>query len=408
MGISSVQTVRFKSELERNITIKLGYANAKIYRCTHPECYRPGSYASYGSATEDEPPCVHCPGKMELLRHVSFVDCPGHEVLMETMLNGAAVMDRALLLIAGNEPCPQPQTSEHLAAAEIMQLEHLMVLQNKVELVKPDGARNQHKEIKNFVQGSCAEDAPILPISAVNGYNVDVVAQYLCTYVPVPPRAFVCSPQMVVIRSFDVNKPGEEVKDLKGGAVGGSIQKGVFRVGMDIELRPGLVTKKSDGTQRVKSLKSKIQVLRSEANDLQYAVPGGLIAVGTKLDPTLTRQNGGVGWVLGVSGSMPSVFLEIDIRYYKMNRLVGVKESKDGDKSVSTKVKKLSSGEILQINVGSTSVSGKVTTLGSGKDDSCKILLGSPVCAAIGDKVAISRRIERTWRLIAWGTITKG
>ena len=44
-------------------------------------------------------------------RHVSFVDCPGHDILMATMLNGAAVMDAALLLVAGNESCPQPQTS---------------------------------------------------------------------------------------------------------------------------------------------------------------------------------------------------------------------------------------------------------------------------------------------------------
>ena len=60
-------------------------------------------------------------------RHVSFVDCPGHDVLMATMLNGAAVMDAALLLVAGNESCPQPQTSEHLAAIEIMKLKHILV-----------------------------------------------------------------------------------------------------------------------------------------------------------------------------------------------------------------------------------------------------------------------------------------
>ena len=54
------------------------------------------------------------------MRHLSFVDCPGHDILMATMLTGAAVMDAALLLVAGNMSCPQPQTSEHLAAVEIM------------------------------------------------------------------------------------------------------------------------------------------------------------------------------------------------------------------------------------------------------------------------------------------------
>ena len=65
---------------------------------------------------------------------------PGHDILMATMLNGAAVMDAAILLVAGNETCPQLQTSEHLAAVEIMRLQHTLILQNKVDLVKPDAA----------------------------------------------------------------------------------------------------------------------------------------------------------------------------------------------------------------------------------------------------------------------------
>ena len=90
---------------------------------------------------------------MQLVRHVSFVDCPGHDILMATMLNGAAVMDAALLLIAGNETCPQPQTSEHLAAVEIMKLEHIIILQNKVDLIKEAQALEHQKEISAFVKG---------------------------------------------------------------------------------------------------------------------------------------------------------------------------------------------------------------------------------------------------------------
>ena len=88
---------------------------------------------------------------MELVRHVSFVDCPGHDILMATMLNGAAVMDGALLLIAANEPCPQPQTSEHLAAVEIMRLQHIIILQNKIDLVTEAAALNQHETISRFI-----------------------------------------------------------------------------------------------------------------------------------------------------------------------------------------------------------------------------------------------------------------
>ena len=116
------------------------------------ECERPLSWSAHGSSKEDSFYCDTSQGWMELRRHVSFVDCPGHDILMATMLNGAAVMDGALLLIAANETCPQPQTSEHLAAVEIMKLEHLLILQNKVDLVDEATAVGQHEAIKKFVQ----------------------------------------------------------------------------------------------------------------------------------------------------------------------------------------------------------------------------------------------------------------
>merc|ERR1712032_1118466 len=178
-----------------------------------------------------------------------------------TMLNGAAVMDAALLLIAGNETCPQPQTSEHLAAVEIMRLKHIIILQNKVELVSRQQAQAQHEEIKKFVAGTAADSSPIIPLSAVLKYNLDVVCEYLCTQVPIPPRDFTSSPQMITIRSFDVNKPGEEVSNLKGGVAGGSILKGVLKIGDEIEIRPGIVTKDSNGRPICKPIKSRIMSL---------------------------------------------------------------------------------------------------------------------------------------------------
>ena len=160
---------------------------------------------------------------MKLIRHVSFVDCPGHDILMATMLNGAAVMDGALLLIAGNETCPQPQTSEHLAAVEIMRLKHIIILQNKIDLVQETAAANQHEAIMKFIQGTIADGAPVVPISAQLKYNIDVVCEYITKKIPVPVRNFTSPPNMIVIRSFDVNKPGSEVDDIQGGVAGGSI-----------------------------------------------------------------------------------------------------------------------------------------------------------------------------------------
>ena len=170
--------VRFKNELEWNVTIKLGYANAKIYQGKAVSDTPMGPmFTSRGSSHAD----VFTEGGHEyhLHCHLSFVDCPGHDILMATMLNGAAVMDAALLLVAGNETCPQPQTSEHLAVVEIMQLQHIIILQNKVDLVKPDAATAQQEQIRKFIARTVADSAPILPISAVLKYNMDILCEYL-------------------------------------------------------------------------------------------------------------------------------------------------------------------------------------------------------------------------------------
>ena len=149
---------------------------------------------------------------------------------MATMLNGAAVMDAALLLVAANETCPQPQTSEHLAAIEIMKLKHILVLQNKVDLIREQQADEHHQQILQFVKGTVADGAPIIPISAQLRYNIDALVEYIVTKIPVPVRDFTTAPKLIVIRSFDVNKPGSEVHELKGGVAGGSLLKGVLKV----------------------------------------------------------------------------------------------------------------------------------------------------------------------------------
>lgn len=401
-AISGVQTVRFKNELERNITIKLGYANAKIFKCDN--CPRPECYVSSSSNKEDEFKCERpdCNGKYRLLRHVSFVDCPGHDILMATMLNGAAVMDAALVLIAANESCPQPQTSEHLAAVEIMRLKHLIILQNKIDLVKEAQAKAQEEEIRKFIQGTVAEGCPIIPISAQLKYNIHVLCEYITKRIPIPDRDFVSPPRLIIIRSFDVNKPGSEVEDIKGGVAGGSILKGVLTVGMEIEVRPGIIDKGENQQIQCYPIRSKIVSLYADQNDLQYAVPGGLIGVGTKIDPMLTRGDRMVGQVLGAVGTLPDIYVEIEITCYLLRRLLGVRT--EGDKK-GAKVQKLAKNEVLMLNIGSLSTGGKVVAI---KGDMAKISLYTPVCIEIGEKIALSRRVDRHWRLIGWAKILRG
>ena len=153
-----------------------------------------------------------------------------------------------------------------------------------------------------------AESSPIVPISAQLKYNIDAVNEYIVKRIPIPLRDFTSDPRLIVIRSFDVNKPGAEVDELKGGVAGGSILTGVLRLGMEVEIRPGIVTKDSTGRNRCQPIYSRIVSLHAETNQLQFAVPGGLIGVGTKIDPTLCRADRLVGQVLGAVGKLPQIF----------------------------------------------------------------------------------------------------
>ncbi|KAL5614383.1 hypothetical protein BROUX41_004489 [Berkeleyomyces rouxiae] len=402
-AISGVQTVRFKNELIRNITIKLGYANAKIYKCDNDECPRPGCYRSYKSDKEVDPPCERegCSGTYRLFRHVSFVDCPGHDILMSTMLSGAAVMDAALLLIAGNESCPQPQTSEHLAAIEIMKLDKIIILQNKVDLMREEAAKQHHESIQKFIRGTVAGKSPVIPISAQLKFNIDAVNEAIVNTIPIPPRDFTQDPHMIVIRSFDVNKPGAGIDELKGGVAGGSILHGVLKLDDEIEIRPGIVTRDEKGALKCTPIFSRIVSLNSETNDLKYAVPGGLIGVGTRIDPTLCRADRLVGFVLGLKGRLPEIYSEIEVNFFLLRRLLGVRTA-DGKQA---KVAKLAKNEVIMVNIGSTSTGAKVAAI---KNDAAKLILTSPACTNIGEKVALSRRIEKHWRLIGWATIAAG
>lgn len=365
-------------------------------------CERPMSWAAHGSSKEDNFPCEQCSSPMALRRHISFVDCPGHDILMATMLNGAAVMDGALLIVAANESCPQPQTSEHLAAVEIMKLKHLLIIQNKIDLIDEPSAATQHESIRRFVQGTVAGEAPVIPVSAQLRYNVDVVCEYLTRRIPVPVRDFTSPPQMIVIRSFDVNRPGSEVDDIKGGVAGGSILQGVLRLGQEVEVRPGIVNKDQSGNIHCAPIFSRIVSLFAENNELQYAVPGGLIGVGTTMDPALTRADRLVGQVLGEVGKLPDVFVELEVNFFLLRRLLGVR-SKEGEKQ--SKVSKLTKNEVLMLNIGSMCTGARVAAV---KGDLAKLALTSPVCTKVGEKVALSRRVDKHWRLIGWGQIQNG
>ena len=313
---------------------------------------------------------------------------------MATMLSGAAVMDGAILVIAANETCPQPQTREHLAAIDAVGLKNLIVVQNKIDLVTPERAEESYNEIKRFLKGSVAENAPIIPVSAQQIINIDLLIQAMQEYLPTPKRDLSLPPRMYIVRSFDVNKPGTPIEELVGGVIGGSITQGSFKIGDEIEIRPGLPQRQKNKI-KMRELYTTITSLNVGNTQVDEALPGGLAGVGTMLDPSLSKSDGLVGSLAGKPGTLPEVVEEMTLEYRLFDKVVG--------SMTEEKVAKIAKGEKLLLNVGTAKTMGEVTDVSKKEMET---QLSIPVCILTGDRVALSRRIDGRWRLIGVGTVS--
>jgi len=383
-GLTGSWTDRHSEEIKRGISIRLGYADAVVYRC--PECTGADSFTTGKT-------CPVCGGPAEPVRTVSFVDAPGHETLMATMLSGSALMDGAMLVIAANERCPQPQTKEHLMALELVGIKNIVIVQNKIDVVSQADALENYRQIKKFVKGTIAENAPVIPVSAQKGINIGALLQALNEYIPEPERDPGEDPLMLIARSFDINKPGCSWRDVKGGVIGGSLTRGVFNEGDDIEIRPGRKVQIENQTIW-EPIVTKITTINAGSRKVQTATPGGLLGVGTKLDPALTKSDALAGQVAGHVGALPPVWERLSFQVQLMERIVGSDDE--------FTIEPLRHKEPLMLSVGTAVTVGVVVNT---KKDVVDVVLKRPVCVETGSRIAISRQVGGRWRLIGMGTL---
>jgi translation initiation factor 2 subunit 3 len=382
--LSGKWTDTHSEELKKGITIRLGYANS---------CFKKCSKCKGGKAFTVKDKCEKCNSNTKILREVSFVDSPGHESLMATMLSGANVMDGALLLVSANESCPQPQTREHLMALEIIGIKNVIIIQNKIDLVSEEDALKNYKEIRTFLENTPYKNIPIIPISAQFSTNIDYLIEAIEKYIPTPKRDKKKSPIMFVVRSFDVNKPGTKHEKLLGGVLGGALKMGVLKEKDDIEILPGR-SKEEHNKKIWVPIKTKIKGLMSGNNKIKEAYPGGSIAISTSLDPFIVKSDNLAGNIVGLPGKLPKVWYELHLESKLLERVVGTEEE--------LKVEPIKMNEALMFNVNSAVTAGVVTEL---KKEVFKTILKLPICAEIGSRVTISRMVGTRFRLIGYGII---
>ena len=377
--LSGVWADTHSEEIKRGITIRLGYADAVFYKEGN----------DYTAKLKNK-------SKAKVLRKVSFVDAPGHESLMATMLSGATIMDGALLLIAANETCPQPQTREHLMALQIIGIKNVVIVQNKIDLVDEKGAMNNYKQIKAFVKGTDYENAPIIPLSAQHNVGISALIEAIEKTISTPKRDNSKDPSMLVARSFDINKPGSLPKDLIGGVLGGSMKQGILQAKQDIEIRPGrkVMEKNKDVW---KPVITKIVDLKYGGASVKEISPGGTIGILTSLDPSIVKSDSLGGSIVGLPGKLPDVLYEITLSPNLLERVVGTQEE--------LKVDPIKMNETLMLNVNSAATVGIVNGFKK-KNVTCRLKI--PVCAEINSRVTISRMIGNRFRLIGYGEIVDG
>lgn len=382
-ALSGKWTDEHSEELKRGISIKLGYADTTFYK---------GLDKDGNDVYTTDPKDKRLTGDAERLRSVSFVDAPGHETLMATMLSGAALMDGALLMVAANEKCPQAQTKEHLMALDAVGAKNIVVVQNKIDLVDEKRAVENYEQIKAFVKGTVAEDAPIIPISAHHTANIGALIHAIEDHIATPDHDLEADPVLLVARSFDINRPGTRAAGIRGGVIGGSLIRGKLKVGDEIAVVPGVRVEK-DGKTSYHPVATKITSLFCGTQKVDEATPGGLIAIGTELDPSVTKADNLVGRMVGLKDKLPEARDRFGMDVHLLERVVGASDQE---------VEPLKVKEPLMLNVGTATTVG-VVLKSDGK--TAEVALKLPIAADTGSRIAISRRVGGRWRLIGYGLL---
>lgn len=309
--LTGMCTMRHSFELKKNSTVNLGYANIKIYKTIEEEYY----FSNKKINSEDI-----------LVKHISFVDCPGHESYISNMLNGTSVMDYVLLLVDSTDKIVlQNQTIEQLSCLLVNDIDRIICIQNKIDLLNNEECKLNKEKIKEQLKNNFNLNIPIIPISAQFGYNLKFLKKIISSYDEIIERKINKDLLFPIIRSFDINKPGINPIDIQGGVIGGSLINGYLKNDEIIEIRPGIYDDKNNICYPILS---KVINIKSNEENISVAFPGGLIGIQLNVDPVFTKNNNLVGHVLGNYSKMPTIYKFLKLKIKNLKR-VKSKISKD-------------------------------------------------------------------------------
>ncbi|MEE8369174.1 MAG: selenocysteine-specific translation elongation factor, partial [Dehalococcoidia bacterium] len=223
-ALTGIDPDRLREEKERGLTIDLGFAWLRL------------------------------PGGQE----ISIVDVPGHERFIKNMLAGVGGIDLALLVIAADESV-MPQTREHLAIIDLLDISHGVVAITKADLVEPDFLELVQADAEELLEGTALAGAPIIPCSAVTRQGLDeLLAAIESELARTPAKRDIGRPRLPIDRAFTITGFGTVVT--------GTLIDGTLQVGQEVEIMPG-------------GLRTRIRGLQAHTQKVDIAPPGRRTAV---------------------------------------------------------------------------------------------------------------------------------
>ncbi len=366
-SLTGIKTQRHSDEMKRNITIKPGYANMKIYK------------------NEDD--SYNTEGNGELVHHVSFIDCPGHYQLIITMMSCIKLMDGIILVVsAAEEISKKPQLIQHIMAIKMSGIKNVIVLLNKLDLVKKTVAIERYKILCEELKKYGIEPKAIIPVSMNHKIGVQNVLENIMKYMGPNINKSTDNPIFMISRSFDINRVNIKYDDINGGVIGGSLIGGSLKIGDEIEILPGIISKGPDGQLYNKPHYTKIISLKSETTSLESITSGGLIGIGTDIDPYYCKNDNMIGMIAGLKGTLPPVYYEFTMNYNNIKF--------DSEDIVYYKRKKMT------IIVGTNNIDGHIENF---NDNYIKLKLNKPACISNDSIIILCDRTSGTFQISSYG-----
>ena len=322
-----IRTQRDSREKKRNITIKAGYANIKIWKCV--ECL------NYYSSKEIllEYKCNNCNNNCIINNHISFVDCPGHQELIETMMSSISLMKGAIVVISVVESLKQkPQLLQHLISAKISNLDKLILCMNKCDLVPINIVKERKIELDALLKKLDIKPLVIIPTSFTHRLGIINLINAINIFFNNNESEINNKTLFRITRSFDINPPGIPYEIIKGGCIGGSLISGSLKINDEVEINPGILTKNKDGRYTYEPIITKLISFESDKIKLESVEPGGLVGILTNIDPYYCKNDILKGNIITPIGQALPVYNEIKIEFNKIDDFDGVWIPKNGDK----------------------------------------------------------------------------